>query len=153
MTGRFELLKLFWGTLAVIGIIFFTVVGIQTIWDDYAVNYNKHLTEQVYVDAAVNQNVNLVFYRNGCPYCKAGKKAVINAAEKSSYPTFYIDVASKDGQILGKKYQVAKAATLITLRRGKKQIYLYAMKDNQGRFIADKETIREALNDSKKQGR
>lgn len=153
MTGRFELLKLFWGTLAVIGIIFFTVVGIQTTWDDYAVNYNKHLTEQVYVDAAVNQNVNLVFYRNGCPYCKAGKKDVINAAEKSSYPTFYIDVASKDGQILGKKYQVAKAATLITLRRGKKQIYLYAMKDNQGRFIADKETIREALNDSKKQGR
>lgn len=153
MTGRFELLKLFWGTLAVTGIIFFTVVGIQTTWDDYAVNYNKHLTEQVYVDAAVNQNVNLVFYRNGCPYCKAGKKDVINAAEKSSYPTFYIDVASKDGQILGKKYQVAKAATLITLRRGKKQIYLYAMKDNQGRFIADKETIREALNDSKKQGR
>lgn len=89
MTDRFEFSKLFLGTLAAVVVILFTVIGIQTTWSTYVVkDYNKHLTGQVYVDAAVNQNVNLVFYRNGCPYCKAGKKAVIAVAEKSSYPKF-----------------------------------------------------------------
>lgn len=147
MTGRFELLKLFWGTLAVIGIIFFTVVGIQTIWDGYVVkDYNKHLTEQVYVDAAVNQNVNLVFYKVGCPYCQAGKGAVISAAEKSTYPTFYINVDSKAGQVLVKKYGVEKAATIVQIRDGKAQLFLYATVKN-GEKIADRTQIATAFDE------
>ncbi|MFS5460076.1 thioredoxin [Streptococcus agalactiae] len=148
MTDRFELPKLFLGTLAAVTVIFFTVVGIQTIWSNYVVkDYNKQLTGQVYVDAAVNQNVNLVFYRNGCPYCKAGKEAVINSAEKSSYPTFYIDVESEDGQILVEKYHVDKAATLVTIRDGKSKLYHYATKDKDGQIVADQNSVKEALND------
>ncbi|MFS5614702.1 thioredoxin [Streptococcus agalactiae] len=148
MTDRFELPKLFLGTLAAVTVIFFTVVGIQTIWSNYVVkDYSKQLTGQVYVDAAVNQNVNLVFYRNGCPYCKAGKEAVINSAEKSSYPTFYIDVESEDGQILVEKYHVDKAATLVTIRDGKSKLYHYATKDKDGQIVADQNSVKEALND------
>ena len=148
MTDRFELPKLFLGVLAAITVLFFSVVGIQTTWSNYVVkDYNKQLTGQVYVDAAVNQNVNLVFYRNGCPYCKAGKKAVITSAEKRSYPTFYIDVESKDGQILVEKYHVDKAATLVTIRDGKFELFLYATKDKAGKIRADKKAIKEALND------
>ncbi|MCI7677652.1 MAG: glutaredoxin family protein [Streptococcus orisratti] len=148
MTDRFAFPKRFLGVLAAITVIFFTVVGIQTTWNTYVVkDYNKQLTGQVYVDAAVNQNVNLVFYRNGCPYCKAGKEAVINSAEKSSYPTFYIDVESEDGQILIEKYHVDKAATLVTIRDGKFKLFLYATKDKAGKIRADKKAIKEALND------
>lgn len=148
MTDRFELPKLFLGTLVAVAVILFTVIGIQTTWSTYVVkDYNKHLTEQVYVDAAVNQNVNLVFYRNGCPYCKAGKEAVINSAEKSSYPTFYIDVESEDGQILVEKYHVDKAATLVTIRDGKFELFLYADKDKNGQIVADQKKIEERLND------
>ncbi|HEM6291751.1 TPA: thioredoxin, partial [Streptococcus suis] len=43
--------------ITIVGIIFFTVLGLQTIWTEYVTkDYDKHLTEQVYVDAVVNQN-------------------------------------------------------------------------------------------------
>ncbi|HFV0230974.1 TPA: thioredoxin [Streptococcus agalactiae] len=148
MTDRFEFSKLFLGTLAAVVVILFTVIGIQTTWSTYVVkDYNKHLSGQVYVDAAVNQNVNLVFYRNGCPYCKAGKKAVITVTEKSSYPTFYVDVESKDGQLLVEKYHVDKAATLVTIRDGKSKLSHYATKDKDGQIVADLSSIKKALND------
>ncbi|VTS24330.1 thioredoxin/glutaredoxin [Streptococcus pseudoporcinus] len=150
MIDKFEWVKLIFATIAAVAILCFTVVGVQTIWTEYVVkDYDRHLTEQVYVDAAVNQNVNLVFYKRGCPYCEAGKKAVINAAEMNQFPTFYIDVESEDGQVLVKKYQVEKAATLITLRKGKSQLYHYAAKDKQGKITADEKTIKDALDDSK----
>ncbi|MDQ8821256.1 thioredoxin [Streptococcus ruminantium] len=150
MADRFEWSKIIFGTIVAVGILFFTVVGIQTIWTDYVVkDYDKHLTEQVYVDVTINQNTNLVFYRHGCPYCEKGKKAVIKVAENSPYPTFYIDVESEDGQALVKKYQVEKAATLITIREGESKLYLYATKDKKGKIIADENTIKGALNDTK----
>ncbi|MDY5055329.1 MAG: thioredoxin [Streptococcus suis] len=136
--------------ITIVGIIFFTVLGLQTIWTEYVTkDYDKHLTEQVYVDAVVNQNANLVFYKTGCPYCEKGKKAVIEATEKSSYPTFYIDVESEAGQALVKKYHVEKAATLITIREGESKLYLYAAEDKKGKIIADEKSIKEALHDTK----
>ncbi|HGD0525573.1 TPA: thioredoxin [Streptococcus agalactiae] len=148
MVDRFKWIKMIAGTVGVISILFFTVIGVQTIWTDYVVkDYNKHLTEQVYVDATVDQNVNLVFYRKACPYCTVGKKAVINAAEKNSYPTFYIDVESETGQKLVKQYHIEKAATLLTLRDGKSDIYHYAAKDKQGKITADEKSIKEALDE------
>lgn len=153
MTDRFKLLRLVCGTIAAVAMLCFVVIGIQTIWTNYvAIDYDKHLTEQVYVDAAVNQDVNLVFYKRGCPYCEKGKTAVIEASKKSVYPTFYIDVESEAGQVLVKKYQIQKAATLVTLRDGKPQLYLYAAKDRKGNIKADKTAIKEALNDSKNEG-
>ena len=148
MANRVEWAKMLLGTVAVVSLLFFTAIGVQTVWAEYVVkDYDKHLIEQVYVDAAVNQNVNLVFYKRGCPYCEAGKKAIVDAAEKSQFPTFYIDVESADGQVLVKKYQVEKAATLITLREGKSQLYNYATKDKQGKITAEEKTIKDALDD------
>ncbi|HEM2787495.1 TPA: thioredoxin [Streptococcus suis] len=132
--------------ITIVGIIFFTVLGLQTIWTEYVTkDYDKHLTEQVYVDAVVNQNANLVFYKTGCPYCEKGKKAVIEATEKSSYPTFYIDVESEAGQALVKKYQVEYAASIIKIRDGKSSIYQYAIKNKPGQIEADQVTIKEAM--------
>lgn len=75
---------------------------ILTNLDNLVVIYNDELTADVYVDAAVHQNANLVFYKTGCPYCEASKKAVVTAAKESAYPMFYIDVESDKGQELVK---------------------------------------------------
>lgn len=114
---------------------------------DFAFDYNYELTADVYVDTAINQNVNLVFYKTGCPYCKTGKKAVVTAAKENAYPTFYINVDSNKGQQLVKQYQVEKAATIITLRDGESQLYLYAKKTQAGKITANTKNIKEAFND------
>lgn len=151
MTDRFEWVKMILGTIVAVSLLFLAVVGLQTLWTEYIIkDYDKYLTEQVYVDVVVNQNANLVFYKTGCPYCEKGKKAIIGAAEKSPYPTFYIDVESEDGQELVKKYQVEKAATLIAIREGEAKLYLYAIKNKNGQIEADQETIGEALDDTKR---
>ncbi|MEY8435863.1 thioredoxin [Streptococcus hyointestinalis] len=148
MTGKFSLLRLICGTLLAFGILVFVVIGMQDTWRDHvAKDYDKHLTEQVYVEAVVNQNANLVFYRTGCPYCEAGKTAVVVAAQKSAYPTFYIDVESKLGQQLVKKYHVEVAATLIQIRDGKTKLFHYAMKTSAGKYQPKTESIEEAFND------
>lgn len=114
---------------------------------DFAFDYNYELTADVYVDTAINQNVNLVFYKTGCPYCKAGKKAVVTAVKENAYSTFYINVDSNKGQQLVKQYQVEKAATIITLRDGESQLYLYAKKTQSGKITANTKNIKEAFND------
>ncbi|SUN08684.1 thioredoxin/glutaredoxin [Streptococcus agalactiae] len=148
MIDKFEWVKLIFATIAVVAILCFTVIGVQTIWtEDVVKDYNRHLTEQVYVDAAVNQNVNLVFYKRGCPYCEVGKKAVINAAGKNQFPTFYIDVESEDGQDLVKKYQVEKAATIVQIRGGRSKRVTYAVKDRYGHYQPKRQIIKEVFND------
>ncbi|WP_017768226.1 thioredoxin/glutaredoxin [Streptococcus agalactiae] len=148
MIDKFEWVKLIFATIAVVAILCFTVIGVQTIWtEDVVKDYNRHLTEQVYVDAAVNQNVNLVFYKRGCPHCEVGKKAVINAAGKNQFPTFYIDVESEDGQDLVKKYQVEKAATIVQIRGGRSKRVTYAVKDRYGHYQPKRQVIKEVFND------
>ncbi|HEN0251222.1 TPA: thioredoxin [Streptococcus agalactiae] len=148
MIDKFEWVKLIFATIAAVAILCFTVVGVQSIWTEYVVkDYDRHLTEQVYVDAAVNQNVNLVFYKRGCPYCEVGKKAVINAAGKNQFPTFYIDVESEDGQDLVKKYQVEKAATIVQIRGGRSKRVTYAVKDRYGHYQPKRQFIKEVFND------
>lgn len=148
MIDKFEWVKLIFATIAAVAILCFTVIGVQTIWTEYVVkDYDRHLTEQVYVDAAVNQNVNLVFYKRVCPYCEVGKKAVINAAGKNQFPTFYIDVESEDGQDLVKKYQVEKAATIVQIRGGRSKRVTYAVKDRYGHYQPKRQVIKEVFND------
>lgn len=131
--------------LVIIDLIF---LGVSfPILKDFAFDYNYELTADVYVDTAINQNVNLVFYKTGCPYCKAGKKAVVTAAKENAYSTFYINVDSNKGQQLVKQYQVEKAATIITLRDGESQLYLYAKKTQSGKIMANTKNIKEAFND------
>ncbi|HGC7274981.1 TPA: thioredoxin [Streptococcus agalactiae] len=148
MIDKFEWVKLIFAIIAAVAILCFTVIGVQTIWtEDVVKDYNRHLTEQVYVDAAVNQNVNLVFYKRGCPYCEVGKKAVINAAGKNQFPTFYIDVESEDGQDLVKKYQVEKAATIVQIRGCRSKRVTYAVKDRYGHYQPKRQVIKEVFND------
>ena len=148
MIDKFEWVKLIFATIAAVAILCFTVIGVQTIWtEDVVKDYNRHLTEQVYVDAAVNQNVNLVFYKRGCPYCEVGKKAVINAAGKNQFPTFYIDVESEDGQDLVKKYQVEKAATIVQIRGVRSKRVTYAVKDRYGHYQPKRQVTKEVFND------
>ena len=71
----------------------------------------------------------------------------MTAAKESAYPTFYIDVESDKGQQLVKQYQVEKAATIITLRDGESQLYLYAKKIQSGKIMANTKNIKEAFND------
>lgn len=128
-------------------ILIVTVAGVVFVFQNRALDYDRHLTADVYVDTAINQNVNLVFYKTGCPYCQAGKQAVVTAAKENAYPTFYIDVESDKGQQLVKQYQVEKAATIITLRDGESQLYLYAKKTQAGKITANTKNIKEAFND------
>lgn len=128
-------------------ILVLTVAGVNFIFQKRTLDYDRHLTADVYVDTAIDQNVNLVFYKTGCPYCQAGKQAVVTAAKESAYPTFYIDVESDKGQQLVKQYQVEKAATIITLRDGESQLYLYAKKTQAGKITANTKNIEEAFND------
>jgi len=131
-------------------ILIVTVAGVVFLFKNHALDYDRHLTADVYVDTAIDQNVNLVFYKMGCPYCQAGKQAVVTAAKESAYPTFYIDVDSDKGQQLVKQYQVEKAATIITLRDGESQHYLYTKKTQKGKITkitANTKNIEEAFND------
>lgn len=128
-------------------ILIITVAGVVFVFQNRALDYDRHLTADVYVDTAIDQNVNLVFYKTGCPYCQAGKQAVVTAAKESAYPTFYIDVDSAKGQQLVKQYQVDKAATIITLRNGQSHCYRYAKKTKAGKIMANTKTIKEAFHD------
>ena len=128
-------------------ILVLTVAGVNFIFQKRTLDYDRHLTVDVYVDTAIDQNVNLVFYKTGCPYCQAGKQAVVTAAKESAYPTFYIDVESDKGQQLVKQYQVEKAATIITLRDGESQLCPYAKKTQAGKITANTKNIEEAFND------
>ncbi|HEM3641201.1 TPA: thioredoxin family protein [Streptococcus suis] len=135
-------------TLGALAILFFAGVGVRTVWDKFIVkDYDGHLTEEVYVDTLVNKNVNLVFYRPGCSLCKAGKREVVSIAEESPYPTFYIDVESKDGQFLAQTYQVEKAATIVQIRDGLVNEFSYAGKTSTGAIEVKTTQIKEALDD------
>ncbi len=135
-------------TLGTLVTLFFTGVGVGTVWDKFIVkDYDSHLTEKVYVDALVNKNVNLVFYRPGCSLCKAGKREVVSIAEESPYPTFYIDVESKDGQFLVQTYRVEKAATIVQIRDGLAKEFSYAGKSPNGAIEVKTSQIKEALDD------
>nr|WP_239668892.1 thioredoxin domain-containing protein [Streptococcus pseudopneumoniae] len=115
--------------------------------DHFILDYDPHLTQKEYQNTVLDQNVNLVFYRKDCPYCQVGKSVVVDAANKGSYPTFYIDIQTEEGQKLVEKYQVEKAATIIKIRKGKIKKYLYASRDSEETIVADEKAIQEALND------
>ena len=137
-------IKLGFGIVLFIMLLSFAAIGVKTVWQEVVFkDYDSHLTQNEYT--VVDQNANLVFYKSGCPYCQAGKQAVISAAEKSAYPTFYINVESEKGQVLVKKYQVKKAATIVTLRDGKQQLSLYATKTSKGEINVDESAIKEAM--------
>jgi hypothetical protein len=148
MKDLFTHVKLVLGVILVILFVSLAVLGGYGVYKDHFIlDYDPHLTQKEYQDTVLNQNVNLVFYKKDCPYCQVGKSVVVEAANKGSYPTFYIDTQTEEGQKLVEKYQVEKAATIIKIRKGKIKKYLYALRDSEEKIVADEKSIQEAIND------
>lgn len=108
---------------------------------DYDTRYSQKEYSQI-----KEENINLVFYKRGCPYCRAGKQSVIKASQASQIPTFFIDVESKEGKLLVAEYGVTKAATLVKIRDGVASNMIYAV-DKDDKIIPDKKVISEVFND------
>ena len=148
MRELFRYIKLAVGAILVILFVSLAVLGGYRMYKDHLIlDYDPHLTQKEYQNTVLDQNVNLVFYRKDCPYCQVGKSVVVDAANKGSYPTFYIDIQTEEGQKLVEKYQVEKAATIVKIRNGKIKKYLYASRDSEEKIVADEKAIQEALND------
>ena len=148
MRELFTHVKLVLGIILVIVLVTLAVLGGSRLHKDYFIlDYDPHLTQNEYQNTVLDQNVNLVFYKKNCPYCQVGKSVVEDAANKGSYPTFYIDTQTEEGQKLVEKYQVEKAATIIKIRKGKIKKYLYASRDSEEKIVADEKVIQEAIND------
>ena len=148
MRELFKHVKVVLGVILVILLVSLAVLGGYRMYKDHFIlDYDSHLTQKEYKNTVLDQNVNLVFYRKDCPYCQVGKSVVVDAANKGSYPTFYIDIQTEEGQKLVEKYQVEKAATIIKIRKGKIKKYLYASRDSEEKIVADEKAIQEALND------
>ena len=148
MRELFTHIKLALGAILAILLVSLTVLGGYRVYKDHFIlDYNPYLTKKEYENTVLDQNVNLVFYKKDCPYCQVGKSVVVDAANKGSYPTFYIDTQTEAGQKLVEKYQVEKAATIIKIRKGKIKKYLYASRDSEEKIVADEKGIQEAIND------
>ena len=148
MRELFTHIKLALGAILAILLVSLTVLGGYRMYKDHFIlDYNPYLTQKEYQNTVLDQNVNLVFYKKDCPYCQVGKSVVVDAANKGSYPTFYIDTQTEEGQKLVEKYQVEKAATIVKIRNGKIKKYLYALRDSEEKIVADEKAIQEALND------
>ena len=141
MKELFRHIKLAVGAILVILFVSLAVLGGYRMYKDHFIlDYDPHLTQKEYQNTVLDQNVNLVFYKKDCPYCQVGKSVVVDAANKGSYPTFYIDTQTEE-------YQVEKAATIIKIRKGKIKKYLYASRDSEEKIVADEKAIQEAIND------
>ena len=148
MREIFRHVKLVLGAILVILVVSLAVLGGYRVYKDHFIlDYDSHLTQKEYQNTVLDQNVNLVFYKKDCPYCQVGKSVVVETANKGSYPKFYIDTQTEEGQKLVEKYQVEKAATIIKIRKGKIKKYLYASRDSEEKIVADEKAIQEAIND------
>ncbi|MEX2803841.1 thioredoxin domain-containing protein [Streptococcus sp. H31] len=108
-------------------------------------DYSKELSATAYNDVVYKQNVNLVFYKKSCPYCKAAKDKIIEESKGSLITTFYVDVTTADGKSLAEHFGVVKAPTIVMIRDGEVSIGYYAY-DEGGEIMVDNEYIEEVFN-------
>ncbi|VTS22085.1 thioredoxin family protein [Streptococcus dysgalactiae] len=98
------------------------------------------LTQKQYYETVVKRTVNLVFYTKSCPYCRVAKKEIITEAKDSHITTYYVDANTKEGQKLVQVYHVKYAPTIVSIRKGRVQAFLYA-RDRGNTIIVEKERI------------
>ena len=110
----------------------------------YSGSYHSDLTAKVYNDTT-NNNVNIVFYKEGCPYCQAGMSKIKNEAKNSNVTTFYVDGSTTEGKTLAKRLGVTKAATIVKIRNGDISSGYYAYDDKEGNITADESYIKEVF--------
>lgn len=115
-------------------------------YDYYSKDYHSDLTAKVYNDT-VNENINIIFYKKGCPYCEAGMSKIKSEAKQSDVTTFYVDVNSTDGQALTSRFDVVKAPTIVTIRNGAITLDYYAYDDKNGDIAVNDKYIEEVFAD------
>lgn len=115
-------------------------------YDYYSNDYHSELTAKVYNDT-VNENINIVFYKKGCPYCEAGMSKIKSEAKDSDVTTFYVDVESEDGQVLTSRFDVEKAPAIVMIRNGKSTLDYYAYDGSNGDITVNEDYIEEVFND------
>lgn len=146
MRDNWMIVKLMLVSLVVIVLGSLALIGGNLLVSEYLVrDYDSRLTERVYVDSVEKDISNLVFYKEGCPYCQAGKQAIIEAAQASDIPTFYINVDTEDGQFLVKKYKVERAASLVRIREGKSEVVEYAYDNSSGQIEVNRASLRKLM--------
>lgn len=119
------------------------LVSLGITYTCYTRTYHSDLTAKVYNDT-INENVNIVFYKKGCPYCEAGMSKIKSEAKRSDVTTFYVDVESPDGVKLVNRFGVAKASTLIMIRNGAITQESYVVAKN-GRIVHRSRFIEKAF--------
>lgn len=122
------------------------LVPLKIGYDYYSSDYHSELTAKAYNDT-VNENINIVFYKKGCPYCKAGMSKIKSEAKQSDVTTFYVDVESEDGNTLVDYFNIEKAATIVKIRDGKSTLNYYAYDDKNGDIAVNNEYIEEVFAD------
>lgn len=103
------------------------------------------LTEKEYYNTKINENVNLVFFKKGCPYCNAGKSEVNKQELKSKVVTYFIDAETKQGINIAKRYHVKYAPTIVVIRNNDYRSFLYAH-DKGKKIVVEKSKIKEVFN-------
>ena len=122
------------------------LVPLKIGYDYYSSDYHSDLTAKVYNDT-VNENINIVFYKKGCPYCEAGMSKINSEAKQSDVTTFYVDVESEDGNTLVDYFNIEKAASIVKIRDGKSTLNYYAYDDKNGDIAVNNEYIEEVFAD------
>lgn len=94
-------------------------------------DYQMQNLQVLDIDATnLPENVNIVFYKEDCPYCQAAEKPVIFASKFSYYDTVFVDLGTVRGQQLKNILDVKYASSDVKIRKGKTKIYLTAKKVN-----------------------
>lgn len=128
-------------TSVAVNVLLLGFIGYQSYEEKF--DYDSHYSQKEYSQIK-EENVNLVFYKRGCPYCQAGKQSVLDASKTSKIPTFFIDVESRGGQELVADYAVEKASTLVKVRDGVSTNFIYAI-DKGNKIVPDKEVIQKVF--------
>lgn len=133
-------------TFGILSILFSILLCYSVIYGTpESIKAEKVESQEVMVNTVMKGNYNLVFYKDNCPYCEVAESKVSRAVDHSKYPSYYIDIESKDGQLLKNLYGVEYASTIVSIRDGKGKLALYAKKDKNKQIIADEKTIEKYL--------
>lgn len=123
------------------------LLGSAKVGFDYVLNRSQNQEiHAVYNDSNLERDINIVFYKKGCPYCEAGIGTVKKEAKHSNVTTLFVDVESLDGKNLASRFDVVKAPTIVTVRNGSITLDYYAY-DKDGDVYVNKDYIKKVFKD------